>query len=310
MRSDTNSETHSSASSSTTSGTTPAAVAPEGGRPLTAGIAILASVVAAVSLTTGGIMAVAGALGHTFSPWKSALPVSPGLIGAAMAGVAPGLFAISRARVWEEVRTLVLPLLIVLAGTFTVTLLNAGQLQAAAGGSAVLVLFSLGWVAILGALALSALLAVGFQYAKPAAPITTPGVPLPNWSKPLVAVLGSSWLGIGTGLLLRPDFWDAFVPWTVNRPDAQGLGIWAVALGTGVLGSLAEDDLTRLRPALRALPGVALALTVVLAARAGSVAWTSGPGLSLVALVLGLGASGLTGSVLARRTRQRQRRPS
>ncbi|MFJ2738406.1 hypothetical protein ACIO3O_01935 [Streptomyces sp. NPDC087440] len=279
-----------------------------GGRPLTAGLAVLASVVAAVSLTTGGIMAVAGLLGYAFSPWKSALPLSPGLIGAAMAGVAPGLFAISKARVWEEVRTLALPLLVVLAGTFTVTLLNAGKLQAAEGGSAVLVLFSLGWVAILGALALSALLAVGFQLAKPGTPLTTVGTPLtgagvrlPAWSKPLLAVLGSSWLGIGTGLLLRPDFWDAFVPWTVNRPDAQGLGVWAVALGVGVLGSLAEDDLTRLRPALLALPGVALALTVVLAARAGSVDWTSGPGLALVALVLGLAASGLTGGMLVRR---------
>ncbi|KUN01178.1 hypothetical protein AQI95_32415 [Streptomyces yokosukanensis] len=82
--------------------------------------------------------------------------------------------------------------------------------------------------------------------------------------------------------------------------DAQALGVWALALGVGVLGSLAEDDLDRTRPALLSLPGAALALTVVLAARAPHVHWSSGPGLGLIAMVAGLLAAGASGRLLLR----------
>ncbi|MFF3990979.1 hypothetical protein [Streptomyces sp. NPDC001601] len=44
-----------------------------------------------------------------------------------------------------------------------------------------------------------------------------------------LAFLGSSWLGTGTGLPLRPAFWSAFVPWCTGRLDAQVLGVWALA---------------------------------------------------------------------------------
>ncbi|MEV5910157.1 hypothetical protein [Streptomyces chartreusis] len=53
-------------------------------------------------------------------------------------------------------------------------------------------------------------------------------------------------------MLIRPGFWADFVPWGTDRVDAQALGVWALALGVGVLGALAEDDLTRTaRPSSR-----------------------------------------------------------
>ncbi|MGW7489614.1 hypothetical protein [Streptomyces sp. NPDC054786] len=81
----------------------------------------------------------------------------------------------------------------------------------------------------------------------------------------------------------------------MNRPDAQALGVWALALGVGVLGALTEDGLTRLRPALLALPGVALTVALVLVVHAIEVNWPSGPGLSLIVLVGGLLLAGLIG---------------
>jgi hypothetical protein len=273
-----------------------------GGRELSPGVAVLATAVAVVSMMVGTLMAAVSLSGHVFGAWKSPGPLSQGLVGAAMLGVTPGLLTIGRARFWEEVRTLVLPLAVVLVGLLAVSLLNAGTLQAARGGEIVLVLFSLGWVAVLGLLALGAVGCLLLQYLKPVLPPTGhPVAPLPGWSKPFLAVLGSSWFGIGAGLLALPGFWSAFVPWRVDRPDAQALGVWAIALGIGVLGALAEDDLTRLRPALLALPGVAVALAVVLAGRATEVHWGSGPGLSLVAMVAGLLLSGLTGHLLLTR---------
>lgn len=273
-----------------------------GGRPLTAGVVMLATAVAVVSVLVGGLLAAVALTGHVFGAWRSPESLTPGLIGAAMLGTAPGLFAVSRARAWHEARSLVHPLAVVLVGLFTVSLLNAGQLYIARGGSIVPVLFSLGWLFVLGALCVCALIALVLQYLTPGRPLGPRGAPLPGWSKPALAVLGSAWLGIGTGLLVRPGFWAGFVPWSVDRPDAQALGVWALALGVGVLGALAEDDLGRTGPALIALPGTAVAVTVVLACRAAAVDWSSGPALCLVPMVAGLLLAGLSGRVLLARS--------
>jgi hypothetical protein len=266
-----------------------------GGRELIPGVAMLAATVAVISIVVGAFLAAGGLTGHVFGAWKSPEALSSGLVGAAMLGVSPGLFAIGRARVWEEARTLVYPLAVVILGLFAVSLLNAPKLQVAEGGGLLLVLFSLGWVAVLGVLAVCAVVCLFLQYLRPRVPLGDRIVPLPGWSKPLLAVLGSAWFGIGSGLLVIPRFWAGFVPWSVNRPDAQALGVWALALGVGIFGALAEDDLSRVRPALLALPGVAIAVSIVLGARASEVGWTSGPGLSLIAMVGGLFAAGLIG---------------
>ncbi|MFK0229583.1 hypothetical protein ACIQUL_27875 [Streptomyces sp. NPDC090303] len=278
-----------------------------GGRALSPAVVVLSGVVGGISAAVGTLLAVAALTGHAAGAWVSPEALSPGLVGAAMAGVAPALFTIGRARVWEEARSLVLPLAIVLVGLFTVTVLNAGSLQAVRGGPLFLALFSLGWVATLGVLALAAVGCLAAQYrSRPTGAVArrSPVAPLPAWSKPPLAVLGSGWLGIGAGLLCFPAFWGALLPWTVNRADAQGLGVWALALGVGVLGSLVEDDLARIRPALHAVSAVAVALGVVLAARAPAVDWSSGPGAALVTLVAGLLVTGLSGRwLLARAVR-------
>ncbi|MFE5796490.1 hypothetical protein ACFQ8C_28470 [Streptomyces sp. NPDC056503] len=273
------------------------------GRELSAAVAVLSTAVAVISLGVGALLAVAGVAGYAAGAWASPEPLSPALIGAAMVGVAPALLTMGRAATWEEVRGLYLPLVVVMVGLAAVTLLNAGALRVAGGGPLFLVLFSLGWVPVVSVLALASVGCLAAQYRRPAGePIRTGHVPMPGWSKPLLAVLGSGWLGIGAGLLFLPGFWGAFVPWTVNRADAQGLGVWALSLGVGVLASLAEDDLTRSRPALRAVPAVAVVCGTVLAARAADVDWGSGGAVSLLALLGGLFATGVTGQLLLRRS--------
>ncbi|MFK3734489.1 hypothetical protein ACI2LJ_29955 [Streptomyces sp. NPDC088090] len=274
------------------------------GRELSAAVVVLSTVVAVVSLGVGSFLAIAGAAGYAAGAWVSPEPLSPGLVGAAMVGVAPGLFALGRADSWEEARSLYLPLVVVLVGLSAVTLLNAGTLRVAVGGPLFPVLFSLGWVPVVGALAPASVGCLAAQYRRPAAGPSRTGsapVPIPAWSRPLLAVLGSGWLGVGAGLLFLPGFWGAFVPWTVNRADAQGLGVWALSLGVGVLGSLAEGDLARSRPALRAVPAIAVACGIVLAVRAPDVAWGSGGAVSLLALLGGLLVTGVTGRLLLAR---------
>ncbi|MEU9858380.1 hypothetical protein [Streptomyces sp. NPDC047974] len=275
------------------------------GRELSAAVVVMGTVVGIVGLGVGGLLAVAALTGHGVGAWASPEALSPGLVGAAMVGVAPALLTLGRADDWEEARSLYLPLVVVMTGLLAVTLLNLGALRVATGGPLFLVLFSLGWVPVVALLALASAGCLAAQYRRPAgtAPTGRTGtaVPMPAWSRPLLAVLGSGWLGIGAGLLFLPGFWSAFVPWTVNRADAQGLGVWALSLGVGVLASLAEDDLTRSRPALRAVPAVAVACGTVLAARAADVDWASGGAVSLLALLGGLLVTGATGQLLLRR---------
>ncbi|MCC9309529.1 hypothetical protein LN042_21025 [Kitasatospora sp. RB6PN24] len=274
----------------------------DGGRWLAPGVPVLAGTVAVVSILTGALMAAVAVAGHAFTPWVSAGPLGPGLVGAAMLGVSPGLLLVGRARRWEEVRTLMLPTAVVLLGLLTVSLVNGGRLYLVHGGSIVLVLFSLGWIGTLALLALGALVCLLLQYLTPAAPVRERIVPVPGWAKPFLAVLGSSWSGIGAGLLLLPGFWGALLPWRVDRADAQALGVWALALGVGVLGGLVEDDLARLRPALLSLPGVAVVAGVLLATRSGEVHWASGPGVSLITMLTGLLVCGGTGYWLLARS--------
>lgn len=263
---------------------------------------MLATAVAVTSLLVGGLLAAVGLTGHVFGAWPSPESLNQGLVGAAMLGTAPALFAVGRAGRWEEARTLLYPLAIVLVGLFAVTLLNARRLYIAEGGPVLSVLFSLGWIFVLGLLCVWAVVSLTLQHRTTAEPLTASVAPLPGWSKPPLAVLGSAWLGIGTGLLVRPRFWAAFVPWDTGRLDAQALGVWALALGVGVLGALAEDDLTRTRPALLALPATAAAVALVLACRAAHVHWTSGPALSLVCMVAGVVCAGASGRILLTRS--------
>ncbi|MEU6978235.1 MULTISPECIES: hypothetical protein [unclassified Streptomyces] len=268
------------------------------GRELAPGVVVLSTAVALISIGVGALLVVASVTGHAAGPWVSPEALSPGLLGAAMAGVAPALLTVGRSGSWAEVRTLIWPLAVVLVGLFAVSLLNGGALRVVSGGPIFLVLFSLGWVATLALLALGAVVCLVLQLRRPVRAPVARIAPLPGWSKPALALLGAGWFGLGTGLLVSPAFWGALVPWAVSRADAQGLGVWALALGVGVLGSLAEDDLARIRPALLSVPLVALAAAVLLAVHASAVDWGSGPALSLVGLVVGLLATGVSGQVL------------
>ncbi|REE97524.1 hypothetical protein DFJ69_2997 [Thermomonospora umbrina] len=290
-------------------GTEPEAeVVVEAGREMVPVVVVLALAVGAIGLVAGAVLVVASLAGWSFGAWDSATTVTPGVVGAAMVRVAPGLFAVGAgAGTWEEARALVWPLVVVVGGQAAVNVVEWRSLVVVEGGPVLAFFFSLGWFAVFAVLAIVAVAAVIGQYAEPTGPDLERRAPLPAWSKPPIAVLGSAWFGIGSGLLVLPGYWSAFVPWTVNRMDARSLGLWAVALGVALLGALAEDDLHRIRPALTVAVALPVALAVVLAAHADEVRWGTGPALALVAMTVGLLLSGTIGRLLARRSDRRDR---
>lgn len=269
-----------------------------GGREAATAVGTLAWAVAIVSGAAGLLLVGLSLVGVHFSAWRSGTLV-PGLVGAGMLGVAPGLFAVMRQHQWEDVRTLVWPVVVVTCGLFAVGLADHRALDL--GRSIVVEVFALGWVAVLGALAVASLVTIVKQYGEPRLPEDPRLAPLPGWAKPLLAVLGAGWLGVGAALLLAPRFWGALLPFDVTRADAHALGVWALALGVGVLGALAEDDLARVRPALLGVLGIGVLVALVAIVHAGAVRWASGPGLAFVALDLGLVAAAVIGELLWRR---------
>ncbi|MFT4265305.1 MAG: hypothetical protein QM572_18140 [Nocardioides sp.] len=274
-----------------------------GGRDMAPGTGTLAFAIAAIGGVVGLLLLVVSFTSWRFGAWIPREQLTTGLVGAAMAGVAPGLLRVNAMFLWEETRSLFWPVAVAVPGLFAVSAIHQSDLALHGGADGLATLFSLGWLLVLLGLSVFVLIAFVQQMLEPALPPDPAVAPLPGWAKPLLALLGSAWLGAGMGLLLGPSFWGRFVPWRVSTLDAQALGVWSLALGVGVLGALAEDDLARVRPALTAVVGAGVALAVVLLGHAGVVDWSSIGGIALVVLVGGLLATGAVGTLLWRSAR-------
>ncbi|MCZ0991352.1 hypothetical protein O1M54_47995 [Streptomyces diastatochromogenes] len=272
---------------------------PEPGRPLSAGVALLATAVAVINLLVGGTLTTVALTGHVLGAWSSPDPLSPGLIGAGMLGAAPALFGLARTRTWEQARTLVLPLTVVLAGLFAVSLLNAGRLYIARGGPIVSVLFSLGWLFVLG------LLCVGRRSASPGNSSAGPGrrsrAPLrcpAGRSRPSPCSARPGWAS-EPGCCSAPASGRTSCPgtrtgWTpkpsASGPSRSGWACWAPHRGRPGPHPPRPAVPARHGPRHDARPG----------GPCPHVDWSSGPGLGLVAMVAGLLAAGASGRLLLR----------
>ena len=269
------------------------------GRPYATSLSLYLLVLFFICAPVGALYFLFGILAIEFGAWQSASPLTPLLIGCLFLGVTPGLLASTSCAHWEQLRSLVYALLVAVVALFGASLINRDALYFSTGGGLVSFLFSLGWIAVLGLLSAAALATLGLQFLQTKEANYPQLQPLPGWSKPLLALLASAWFGLGAGLVVLPEFWGELIPWASNMLDRQVLGALALALGTGLLGALAEDDLTRLRPALSAVSAVSVLMTVVLVWQRDVIDWYSGPGLSIVGLVGGLILTSIIGRLLA-----------
>ncbi|GAB3657488.1 hypothetical protein GCM10027589_17590 [Actinocorallia lasiicapitis] len=270
------------------------------GRPLSGFLGLLAGGLGLMGLGVGAVLVAASVFGWTFGAWEAAATVTTGLVGALLLGVAPGLFVVMDADLWEESRILIWPMIFVVVAQTAVNVLERGSLTVVTGGAILAFLFSLGWFVVFAGLAVAALLGVVRQYGRPRGAAPASRAPLPGWSRPPVAILGSAWLGLGAGLLVLPGYWGAFVPWETSRIDARTLGVVCAALGIALLTALAENDLDRVRSGLPAAAAIPVAAGIVLACHPSDVHWSSGPALALIALLAGTFATGVSGYALTR----------
>lgn len=248
-----------------------------------------------VLVVTGPALAISSFLDHRVSAWVVASPVTLALVGGAFTAIIPALVSTSTAALWENARVLALPVVIVVWGLLAVTVVGVVWRGDAASRAWYLVM----WLVGLGALALGSVPVLVAQFREPRLDLARI-LPLPAWTKPPIAVLGSGHLGLGVGLLGAPEFWGRRIPWDTNLVDARVLGVWCLGLGVGLLGALAEDDLLRLRGGMRIMLGVGIAELAALAIFADEIdgwRWDTGAALALAG---GLVATGVVGQLIVR----------
>lgn len=251
---------------------------PEQGRSLDPPVQVALWLLSLVAAGAGTVLLVTAAWGLHVGAWASAAPMTQGVLGAGMLGAATGCWSAARTETWEHARTLVWPCVVAVIGMFAVSVVDSSRLSLHDGirlddPATVSVVFSAGWVVVLGALSVVLVVALISQYGEPKRPWQQSVITVPSWARPLLGLLGSAWAGLGAALVVAPDFWGGFVPWATNHTDEHMLAVWSLAIGGGVLGALAEDDLRRMRPAVRSLAGIGALLVVASLVRRADVAW-------------------------------------
>lgn len=266
-------------------------------------IAALTMVAMGLLALGGGLIAFAGsAASDQLFAWEFASPLGSALFGACLLGAVPLVLTASVRARWEEARIGYLPAVLLVVILTAVTLTHRAEL-ALGGGTVVAAFIALAWLASMVALTLALLVGLVAQLREPAFPLARTA-PIPRWSVPLVAVLGSAYLGLGLGLLVEPSFWGGQLPFEVSRLDAQAFGAWTLVIGATLLGALAEDDLDRVGSGLLGVTVIGLLAVVSLLWWHSEVDWSAGIHTVLFVVMIGaLPATGVIGLVLRSRAR-------
>ncbi|KGN36183.1 hypothetical protein [Knoellia subterranea] len=188
-----------------------------------------------------------------------------------------------------------------MTGMLGVSLVHRGDL-ALGGGDVIAFAVAWGWLLAMLGLTLFVGLVLVTQLREPGFPLAEVA-PLPKPVVPLIALEGSAFLGLGLGLIVRPDFWGELVPWSVSTIDSRALGVWCLTLGVALLQALVEADLDRVGPGLLALTSIGTLGLIGMAWHHSDIAWATWTAPIAVGLLVGLLATGVVGSVLLRRAR-------
>jgi hypothetical protein len=133
--------------------------------------------------------------------------------------------------------------------------------------------------------------------------------PVPVWMRAIFFAHALMLIPIGIGLFVAPESVGAVWPWTLTALTGQITGVWCVSLGVIAAEALYENDMSRLRPALRSYPFFAAFQLVALVRYPEDMQWGD-PGawiyIAYLASTLVLGAYG----VLFERRSTSKRTPS
>lgn len=121
--------------------------------------------------------------------------------------------------------------------------------------------------------------------------------PLPTWIRVVFAAQALLLIPLGIGLFAAPGTFSGLWPWILTPLTGRITGVWCVSLGVIAAHALLENDMARIRPALRSYPFLALFQLVAVARYPHDMQWNEAGAwvfLAYLASAVVLGAYGLS----------------
>ena len=130
--------------------------------------------------------------------------------------------------------------------------------------------------------------------------------PLPAWMRGLFVAHAVLLIPLGVGLFVAPGTFSDLWPWILTPLTGRVTGVWCISLGVVAVHSLIENDMARLRPALRSYPFFALFQLVALARYPDDMQWDEAGAWIYLAYLATAIVLGLYGFVFERRSTTRR----
>jgi hypothetical protein len=261
--------------------------------PLTDGMRRMLIVSGGLVLVTAVQLFVLSEQTDVFFAWTIQPPLTAASLGAAYAASCVVEWLAARERVWARARVAVPAVLVFTTLTLVATLLHLDRFHLA---SPALVTRAAAWtwlavyavVPPVMAVILARQLRVGGGD-PPRAARLAPAL------RVIVGLQGGIMLGMGIVLFVAPQAAAPAWPWMLTPLTARATGAWLVGLGVAAVHVVAEDDPTRVRPAMAGFAVLGALQLVALARYAGSVNWTRPDAWVHVVFLLSLLGAGLVG---------------
>jgi hypothetical protein len=203
----------------------------------------------------------------------------------------------ARQRAWARVRVAFVPVLVFTVATLVVTLVHLDRFHLH-GGAFVTRLSTWLWLAIYVTVP-PAMIVLGARQLRVAGLDPPRSQPFPAFFGRAVAVQAAVLTGLGAALLIAPVSTAGIWPWTLTPLTGRAIGAWLFGMGLGAAQAAREADFERARIAFVSF-GVAVILQFVALARyGGELDWSSIAGVGYLAVLLGVLAVSVFGSINA-----------
>ena len=266
-----------------------------GYRQMTTGLRRFFYVAAFLVLAEGTVLFVGSTHTARYFAWTIKSPLTAAFLGASYwAAVALELLA-ARQRVWARVRVAFAPVLMFTLVTFFVTLIYLDHFHLH-GGALVTRVSTWFWLAVYAGVP-PVMIVLGVLQLRVSGVDPAGSHLFPAFFRGAVAGQAVVLSGLGVALLLAPVWTAGVWPWTLTPLTGRAIGAWLFAMGLGAAQAAWEADFERARIAFVAF-GVAATLQLVALARyGGEMNWSSVSGVVYFAVVLGVLAFSVFGSM-------------
>ncbi|HEY2935374.1 MAG TPA: hypothetical protein VGJ25_02160 [Gaiellaceae bacterium] len=201
----------------------------------------------------------------------------------------------ARQRVWARVRVAFVPVLVFTLATLVVTMIHLDRFHLH-GGAFVTRLSTWLWLAIYVTVP-PVMIVLGARQLRLSGVDSARSHRFPALFVRAVAVEAVVLTGLGGAFLIAPVSTASIWPWTLTPLTGRAIGAWLFGMGLGAAQAVWEADFERARIAFVSFGAAVLLQFVALARYGGELDWSSVSGVLYVAVLLGVLALSVCGSI-------------